>query len=105
MTRLAIEAPSTNWLSEVKRVMNLPRSRRSEMSAERRIRVATEKAATIRRLCEGPAARFETFADALAHAAAIGLRDGRFCPISKPAKEPGPIDLQVFLNRSHGALI
>lgn len=69
-----------------------------------RIRIAKDKAALVKSLTaseesNGP---FQTYADAIAFAAALGARRKKRVPLSQISlKEPGPIDLDIFLSRGY----
>jgi dnd system-associated protein 4 len=72
--------------------------------AASRIRIAKDKAELVQALVEskettGP---FQTYADAIAFAAALGFRHKKRSPLGAIAsKEPAPISLDIFISRGH----
>ena len=72
--------------------------------ATNRIRVAKDKAELVRALVEykdttGP---FQTYADVLVFAAALGTKRKKPVPLGKiSTKEPGPIGLDIFISRGY----
>ncbi len=73
-----------------------------------RIRVARDKAELVKSLVTsrdttGP---FQTYADVIAFAAALGAKRQKRVPITEIAKtEPGPISLEVFISRGYDLII
>ncbi|MGC1248227.1 MAG: DNA phosphorothioation-associated protein 4, partial [Spirulinaceae cyanobacterium] len=69
-----------------------------------RIRVARDKAELVKSLVTsrdttGP---FQTYADAIAFAAALGAKRQKRVAITEVSKnEPGPISLEVFISRGY----
>jgi dnd system-associated protein 4 len=72
--------------------------------ATSRIRIAKDKAELVRTLIDskettGP---FQTYADAIAFAAALGFRYKRRSPLEGAiSSEPSPISLDIFVSRGH----
>jgi dnd system-associated protein 4 len=76
--------------------------------AELRIKVAKEQAELVQQLVDdqGKTAPFQTFADVVAFAAAVGVKYGKrvkFQNISK--NQPAPISLDIFISRGYDTLI
>jgi dnd system-associated protein 4 len=73
-----------------------------------RIRVARDKADLVKSLVvsnetTGP---FQTYADVVAFAAALGVRRKKRSPLGKiSTKEPAPIDLDIFVSRGYDLAI
>lgn len=73
-----------------------------------RIRVAKDKAELVQVLVnmQGGAGPFQTYADVLAFAAALGAKHNRRVPLGPIAtKEPGPISLEIFVSRGYDVTI
>ncbi len=73
-----------------------------------RIRVAKDKAELVRNLVDtkGTTGPFQTYADAIAFAAALGARYQKRVPFKEiSTSEPAPISLEVFISRSYDWLI
>jgi dnd system-associated protein 4 len=73
-----------------------------------RIRIAKDKAELVQALIEakGTTGPFQTYADAIAFAAAVGSRHQQRSPLgSISTKEPAPISIEVFLARGYDPLI
>lgn len=69
-----------------------------------RIRVAKDKADLVKSLVasEGTTGPFQTYADAMAFAAALGAKRKKRSPLGTISnKEPGPIALEVFVSRGY----
>ncbi len=71
-----------------------------------RVRIPRDKGDFVRSLVdnegEGP---FQTYADVLAFAAALGARYNERIPVEFAAKEPGAIDIDIFISRGYDTLI
>ncbi|MBE9116158.1 DNA phosphorothioation-associated protein 4 [Lusitaniella coriacea LEGE 07157] len=77
------------------------------MSANR-VRVAKDKAEFMRGLLDsaGTTGPFQTYADAIAFAAALGVERGKRVPLGAiSTREPGPIGLEVFISRGYDRAI
>lgn len=74
-----------------------------------RIRVAKDKADLVKAIATSPereSAPFETYADAIAFAAALGAKRKRRSPLQEVSqREPAPISLDVFISRGYDRLI
>lgn len=73
-----------------------------------RIRIAKDKADLVQTLIEakGTTGPFQTYADAIAFAAAVGNSHQRRSPLGAiSTKEPAPISIEVFLARGYDPLI
>jgi dnd system-associated protein 4 len=74
-----------------------------------RIRIAKDKAELVQTLLKSNAknsgAPFETYADVIAFAAALGKKYNQRLPLSSIAKEPSPISLEIFVSRGYDLLI
>ena len=66
-----------------------------------RIRVAKDKAELVKSLVvsESSTGPFQTYADAMVFAAALGAKRKKRSPLGTIAKEPSPIALEVFVSR------
>jgi dnd system-associated protein 4 len=72
-----------------------------------RIRVAKDKGDLLKALVEsnnmtGP---FQTYADAMVFAAALGVKRKKRSPLAAIAKEPVPIALDVFVSRGYDVVL
>jgi dnd system-associated protein 4 len=72
-----------------------------------RVRISRDKGDFVRSLVdfndgEGP---FQTYADAIAFAAALGARYNERIAIEFAAREPNPIDVEIFISRGYDPLI
>jgi dnd system-associated protein 4 len=72
-----------------------------------RVRIPRDKAELVRSLVdfnegEGP---FQTYADVMAFAAALGAKYCERIPVEFAAKEPTPIDVAIFISRGYDTLI
>jgi dnd system-associated protein 4 len=74
-----------------------------------RIKIARDKAELVQSLVENNendlGAPFQTFADVIAFAAALGVKYNQRLPLDSMAKEPSPINLDVFVSRGYDLLI
>ncbi|PIG93200.1 DNA phosphorothioation-associated protein 4 [Gloeocapsopsis sp. IPPAS B-1203] len=73
-----------------------------------RIRVAKDKADLVKSLIstDGATGPFQTFADAIAFAAALGAKHNRRVPLGEISKrEPSPIRLEYFASMGHDCVI
>ncbi|HIK32061.1 MAG TPA: DNA phosphorothioation-associated protein 4 [Oscillatoriales cyanobacterium M4454_W2019_049] len=74
-----------------------------------RVRVAKDKADLVKAIATSPerdSAPFETYADAIAFAAALGANRKQRSPLQEISnREPAPIALEVFLSRGYDRLI
>jgi dnd system-associated protein 4 len=71
-------------------------------------RVAKDKAELVQALvnAKGTTAPFQTYADAIAFAAAMGAKHKRRIPVKEISKtEPAPISLEIFISRGYDRLI
>lgn len=76
--------------------------------AASRIRIAKDKAELVQSLVEakGTTGPFQTYADAIAFAAAMGARWERRSPLGTiSTTEPAPISIEVFMARGYDALM
>jgi dnd system-associated protein 4 len=71
-----------------------------------RVRIAKDKAELVQSLVDfqGNAGPFQTYADAIAFAAAFGINGQKRVPLGLVAKEPAPISLEVFISRGYDSL-
>lgn len=73
-----------------------------------RVRIAKDKAEFVKTLLDaketnGP---FQTYADVVAFAAALGIKRNRRMVLEDIShKDPGPINLEIFISRGYDALI
>jgi dnd system-associated protein 4 len=72
-----------------------------------RVRIPRDKGDFVQTLVdfnggEGP---FQTYADVIAFAAALGGRYNQRIPVEFAAKEPTPINIEIFISRGYDALI
>lgn len=73
-----------------------------------RVRVAKDKAELVRALVDGKAKRspFQTYADVLAFAAALGARRNKQVPLGTIShREPAPISIEIFISRGYDRVI
>lgn len=73
-----------------------------------RIRVAKDKAEFVQTLVEGDGSTspFQTYADVLAFAAALGAKAKRRVPLGTiSTAEPAPISLEIFISRGYDVLM
>jgi dnd system-associated protein 4 len=78
------------------------------MAETGRIRVAKDKAELVKTLisADGAMGPFQTFADAIAFAAALGAKHNKRVPLEEISKrEPSPIRLESFASMGHDILI
>lgn len=68
-----------------------------------RIRVAKDKADLVKALVdiEGTTGPFQTYADVMVFAAALGAKRKKRSPLTAIAKEPSPIAVEVFVSRGY----
>ena len=68
-----------------------------------RIRVAKDKADLVKALVdiEGTTGPFQTYADVMVFAAALGAKRKKRSPLAAIAKEPSPIAVEVFVSRGY----
>ena len=71
------------------------------------VKIAKDKADLFQQLCDKNAAAglFETHADLMAFAGALGLRYNQRIPLTNISKEPSPIDINIFISRGYETLI
>lgn len=73
-----------------------------------RIRVAQDKAELVQKLIDakGTTGMFATYADAIAFAAAMGMKHQQRSPLREISlSEPAPVSLEVFISRGYDRLI
>ena len=73
-----------------------------------RVKVAKDKAELVQSLVNSPETTgpFQTYADVLVFAAALGAKDKKRVPLgSISTKEPGPISLEIFISRGYDWVI
>ncbi|TVQ47555.1 MAG: DNA phosphorothioation-associated protein 4 [Gloeocapsa sp. DLM2.Bin57] len=72
-----------------------------------RVRIDQQQAELVKSLLSesGNTAPFQTYADVLVFAAALGVRYQWRTPITTTAKEPTPINLDIFVSRGYDWLI
>ncbi len=72
-----------------------------------RIRVAKDKAELVKSLVDVPSTTgpFQTYADVLVFAAALGAKRKKRSPLGTIAKEPSPIALEVFVSRGYDRVL
>ncbi|WP_449416277.1 DNA phosphorothioation-associated protein 4 [Phormidium nigroviride] len=73
-----------------------------------RINVAKDKADLVKALtvAEGKTGPFQTYADVIVFAAALGSKRKKRLPLKEISKrEPGPIGLEVFVSRGYDSII
>lgn len=72
-----------------------------------RIKIAKDKADLVQSLIQinEPSGVFQTYADVMAFAAALGRKYQKRLPLEIIAKEPSPISLEVFISRGYDLLI
>lgn len=72
-----------------------------------RIRVAKDKAELVKALVDDPGTTgpFQTYADVMVFAAALGAKRKKRSPLSAIAKEPAPIALEIFLSRGYDRVL
>lgn len=72
-----------------------------------RIRVAKDKAELVKALVDDPGTTgpFQTYADVMVFAAALGAKWKKRSPLSGIAKEPTPIALEIFLSRGYDRVL
>lgn len=78
------------------------------MAETGRIRVAKDKAELVKSLtsADGGTGPFQTFADVIVFAAALGVKHKKRIPLGEISKrEPAPIRLEVFATMGHDILI
>jgi dnd system-associated protein 4 len=76
--------------------------------ALRRIKIAKDKAELVQRLLDEKrtTGMFSTYADVIAFAASLGVKNQRRSPIAEVSQsEPAPISLEVFISRGYERLI
>lgn len=68
-----------------------------------RVKIAKEQAELVKSLVNtgGNTGPFQTHADVLVLAAALGLRHQWRTPVETAAKEPAPISLEIFISRGY----
>lgn len=66
-----------------------------------RIKIAKDKADFVKSLTKEENGPFQTYADAIAFAAALGARRKKRLPFNQISKEPSPIDLDIFISRGY----
>ncbi|ACK68948.1 conserved hypothetical protein [Gloeothece citriformis PCC 7424] len=72
-----------------------------------RIRIAKDKGELVQALVDfnGATGPFQTYADVMAFAAALGAKLKKRVPLSIISKEPAPISLEIFISRGYDTLI
>lgn len=72
-----------------------------------RVRIAKDKAEFVQSLVDfnGNFGPFQTYADAIAFAAALGMNAKKRVPLAFVAKEPAPISLEIFISRGYDSLV
>ncbi|GFE71872.1 DNA phosphorothioation-associated protein 4 [Chroococcus sp. FPU101] len=72
-----------------------------------RVRIARDKAEFVQTLVDfnGNSGPFQTYADAIAFAAALGVNYQKRVPVEQVAKEPAPISSEIFISRGYDSLI
>ncbi len=72
-----------------------------------RVKIAKDKSQIVQNLVNGneDTRTFLTYADVVAFAAALGMKDGKRVPLGEISQEPGPINLEVFITRGYDLLI
>jgi dnd system-associated protein 4 len=78
------------------------------MAETGRIRVAKDKAELVKALtsADGATGPFQTFADVIVFAAALGAKHKRRVPLGEVSKrEPSPIRLEYFISMGHDRVI
>jgi dnd system-associated protein 4 len=91
---------STHSVNKLKILIN--------MAEPGRIRIAKDKADLVKSLttAEGKTGPFQTYADVIAFAAALGAKYKKRSPLKEVAKkEPAPIALEVFASRGYDWMI
>jgi dnd system-associated protein 4 len=69
-----------------------------------RIRIAKDKAELVKALTlgeDGKTGTFQTFADVMVFAAALGAKRSRRSPLTETSREPSPISSEVFISRGY----
>ena len=71
--------------------------------AVNRIRIAKDKAELVQALVDinNPTGPFQTYADVLVFAAALGTKYKKRVPLEAISKEPAPISLEIFVSRGY----
>ncbi|PSF38351.1 DNA phosphorothioation-associated protein 4 [Aphanothece hegewaldii CCALA 016] len=72
-----------------------------------RVRIAKDKAEFVQSLVDfnGNYGPFQTYADAIAFAAALGMNAKKRVALGMVAKEPAPINLEIFISRGYDSLV
>lgn len=72
-----------------------------------RVRIAKDKAEFVQSLVDfnGNSGPFQTYADAIAFAAALGINAKKRVPLGLVAKEPAPISSEIFISRGYDSLL
>lgn len=70
-----------------------------------RVRVAKDKSALLKALLDEKIGSFQTYADVLVFAAALGAKRKKSAPLKDIAKEPEPIKQSIFANRGYEPVI
>lgn len=72
-----------------------------------RIRIAKNKADLVKALVDGEETTgpFQTYADVMVFAASLGARKKKRLPLGEVAREPAPIDVNIFINRGYDCVI
>ncbi|MCM1981987.1 DNA phosphorothioation-associated protein 4 [Lyngbya confervoides] len=75
--------------------------------ADTRVRIPKDKADLVRALKEGSDSNgpFQTYADVIAYAAALGAQQGKRSPLDEISSNPDPIPKEHFISRKYEALI
>ncbi|MBH8564430.1 DNA phosphorothioation-associated protein 4 [Nostoc sp. CENA67] len=73
--------------------------------ADRRVKIAKDKAYLVEALGEDKNGPFETYADVMVFAASLGTRRKKIVPLKEIAKKPEPIKQSVFANRGYEPVI
>jgi dnd system-associated protein 4 len=75
--------------------------------AVNRIRIAKDKAELVKRLVntKETTGAFQTYADVVVFAAALGAKYKKRLPLSEISKEPSPISLEIFISRGYDWII
>ncbi|ELR98749.1 DNA phosphorothioation-associated protein 4 [Gloeocapsa sp. PCC 73106] len=68
-----------------------------------RIRISKEQADFVKSLLseDGSTGPFQTYADIIAFAAALGVIQKHSVSVTNPAKEPAPISVEIFVSRGY----
>lgn len=73
--------------------------------ADRRVRIAKDKAALVKALSDEKNGTFQAYADVIVFAAALGAKRKKSVPLEEISKEPEPIKQSIFANRGYDPVI